>query len=172
MSEDIGALWIQRGADYAIAVRDGAIPACVFVKLAVERWFDDLKNAHKRGLFFSEDAAAKYFRFVGRYCKHYIGEFDGQLIELEPWQCFIEMNVHGWLREDGSRRFRIVYEEVGRKNGKSTRLAASGDYYLIADNEPGAQVYIAATKREQTKEIFSASAEMIRKSGALRACSH
>ena len=158
---DIGRLWLDRAYQYADDVKSGAIPACKYVKLAVDRWFDDVDNAHKRGLRFSEYHAARYFRFVGRYCRHYQGEWKGQPINFEPWQCFIEANVHGWIREDGTRRFRITYEEVARKNGKTTRQSSNGNYYLFADKEPGAQVFSAATKRDQAKEIFDSAKAMI-----------
>lgn len=167
MTQDIGELWLDRAAQYAIDVRSGVQPACKYVQLAVQRWFEDLEHGHERGLYFDENAAARQFRFIHRHCRHYIGEFAGKPIEFGPWQCFIEANVHGWKREDGTRRFRIVYEEVARKNGKSTRLAADGDYYLLADDEPGAQVYIAATKKEQTKEIFEAASAIIDSDSAL-----
>jgi len=165
---DVGALWLQKAADYAVDIRKGKIPACKYVKLAVDRWFNDLENAHKRGLYFDEEAAKKYFRFVARYCRHSEGEWAGQLIVFEGWQCFVEANVHGWKNADDTRRFTIVYEEVARKNGKTLRLGAGGLYYLEADGEPGAQVYSAATKREQAREIFDASLAMVRQSGALQ----
>lgn len=164
---DVGELWLQRAADYAVDVRSGKIPACKYVKLAVKRWFNDLKHGHKRGLCFDEEAAKRYFRFIARYCRHSEGEWAGKLIVYEPWQCFIEANIHGWKKADGTRRFTIVYEEVARKNGKTLRMGANGLFYLEADNEPGAQVYSAATKREQAREIFDASLEMVRQSAAL-----
>lgn len=165
---DVGRLWLDRAYQYADDVKSGAVPACKYVKLAVDRWFDDIENAHERGLFFSEYHAARYFRFIGKYCRHYQGEWEGKVIDLEPWQCFIEANLHGWIREDKTRRFRASFEEVARKNGKSTRLAAAGNYYLIGDNEPGAQVYSAATKRDQAKEIFDAAKEMLDQDAVLR----
>lgn len=165
MSDDVGRLWLDKAYGYAEDVLAGRIPTCRYVRLSVERFDRDLSTGYKRGLHFSEQAAAEYFRFVGRYCRHYQGEWAGKLMEFEPWQCFIEANIHGWMREgeDGRmfRRFRRAYEEVARKNGKSTRLGANGDYYLIGDREEGAQVYVAATKREQTKEIFDAAAAIV-----------
>lgn len=164
---DVGRLWLDRAYQYANDVRSGKIVACNFVKLAVARWFDDLEHGPSRELFFSEYHAAKYFRFVGRYCRHHKGSLKGQLIELEAWQCFVDANLFGWIRKDGTRRFRSAHEEVGRKNGKSTRIAAAGLFYLIGDGEGGAEVYSAATKKEQAREIFDCSREMVRKSPEL-----
>ncbi|WP_339064729.1 terminase large subunit [Teredinibacter turnerae] len=166
----VGHEWLQWGAQYAVDVRDGNVVACKLVKLAVERWFDDLENAHSRGFYFDEGSAVRYFNFVAKYCRHSEGEWAGQAITFEPWQCFVEANIHGWLKiEDGTRRFRRVYEEVARKNGKTLRIAAGGLYYLTADNEPGAQVYSAATKRDQAREIFDGAREMVNQDSTLSA---
>ncbi|WP_052481025.1 terminase large subunit [Gilvimarinus agarilyticus] len=164
---DVGRAWLDKAYQYADDVKAGIVPACKFVRLAVDRWFDDIENAHKRGLYFSEYHAARYFRFVGRYCRHYQGDLEGKLLTLEPWQCFIDANLFGWIREDGTRRFRMAYEECGRKNGKTTRIAAAGNFYLIGDNEGGAQVYAAATKKEQAREIFDSAKAMIEQSPQL-----
>jgi phage terminase large subunit-like protein len=60
-----------------------------------------------------------------------------------PWQAFWLAVEFGWYREDGRRRFRTWYEEVARKNGKSTKLAGLGIYLFALDKEAGAQVYTA-----------------------------
>lgn len=166
-SVDTGRLWLDRAYQYADDIKSGVIPSCRYVQLAVDRWFDDIECGAQRGLFFSEYHAARYFRFVGRYCRHYQGDLAGTFIDLEPWQCFADANLFGWIRADGTRRFRISYEDVGRKNGKTTRLAAAGNFYLIGDNESGAQVYSAATKKEQAREIFDSSKAMVEESPEL-----
>lgn len=86
---------------------------------------------------------------------------------LEPWQQFCIWSVFGWKRPDGTRRFRSVYEEVARKNGKSTKLAGIGLYMLIADGEAGAEIYSAATKRDQAKIMWVEAAKMAKKSSSL-----
>lgn len=166
---DVGRLWLDRAYQYADDVRSGKVVACNYVKLAVERWFDDLANGPDRGLYFSEYHAARYFRFVYRYCRHYKGKKAGARIELEQWQCFADANLFGWVRENGMRRFRTGYEEVARKNGKSTRIAAAALFYLLGDGEGGPEVYSAATKKEQAREIFDCSRSMVRKSSELSA---
>ena len=57
-------------------------------------------------------------------------------------------------RADGTRRFRTVYQELPKKNGKSTLCAGVGLFGLIADNEPGAEVYATATKRDQARIVL------------------
>jgi phage terminase large subunit-like protein len=163
-----GEFFLYQAYQYADDVRSGKILACHYVKCAVNRWYDDLAYAHDRGYIFNENAAAKVFNFVYQYCKHYQGEWAGKPVELSPWQCFAIANIFGWVRiSDGRRRFSNVYEEVARKNGKTTKLGAIGAYLATGDNEPGAKVYCAATKREQARELFDAIGNMSKKDKTL-----
>ncbi|WP_420835026.1 hypothetical protein, partial [Salinivibrio socompensis] len=47
-------------------------------------------------------------------------------------------------QKDKHRRFRTVYIEVPRKNGKSIIAAGNGLYMFTADGEYGAEVYCGA----------------------------
>jgi phage terminase large subunit-like protein len=85
------------------------------------------------------------------------------------WQQFYLATLFGWRRADGTRRFRTSYLEVGRKNGKSTMLAGVGLYLLLADGEPGAEIYTAATKLDQARIVFGESERMVRQSPDLKA---
>lgn len=66
------------------------------------------------------------------------------------------------------RRFRIVFVEVARKNGKSTLAAGTGLKLAFFDDEDGAEVYAAATKRDQAKVVWSEARRMVLKSPPLR----
>lgn len=66
---------------------------------------------------------------------------------------------HGWLR-----RFRVAHIEISRKNGKSTLAAGVGLLLAFFDSEPGADVYAAATKRDQAKIVWSEAQRMVRRS--------
>lgn len=104
-----------------------------------------------------------------QFLRHSKGEWAGAQITLELWQEFYLSTLFGWLRENGTRRFRTSYLEVGRKNGKSTILAGVGLYLLVADGEPGAEIFTAATKKDQARIIFQESQRMVRQSPDLRA---
>jgi phage terminase large subunit-like protein len=65
------------------------------------------------------------------------------------------------------RRFKTVYVEVARKNAKSTLAAAIGLYMLIEDGEEGAEVYSAATTRDQAKIVFNTARQMALRTTAL-----
>lgn len=151
---------------YMHGVLDSSVPACKLIRLAVERHLRDMEKGKARGLRFDRQAAEHVVQFFG-FLRHSKGEWAGQPFELEPWQQFILWSLFGWKREDGLRRFRKAYIEVPRKNGKSTFAAGLGLYLLVADGEPGAEVYAAATKREQAKITWSEAARMVQRSPAL-----
>lgn len=157
---------------YARDVLDGKVVAGRLVRLACERHLRDLETGEERGLFFDAQAACHAIEFF-RFLRHSKGEWAGAVIELEPWQMFRIGSVFGWMRENPDtgevvRRFRIAYNEVARKNGKSTESAGIGLYMLDADGEPGAEVYSAATKRDQARIVWDEAARMVQRSPALR----
>ena len=134
--------------------------------MACERHVRDLAEGSKRGLRFDPDAAQYAIAFFG-FLRHSKGEWARRQFRLEPWQKFIVGAEFGWMRADGARRFRTVYDEIARKNGKSSLLAGVGLSLLVADGEPGAEIYAAATKREQARIIFGEAQRMVRKSPPL-----
>ena len=152
---------------YARRVVAGKVVAGRLVRLACERHLDDLRTGHGRGLRFDAAAAQRAIRFFG-FLKHSKGEWAGAAFELASWECFIVGSLFGWKRADGTRRFRQAYNEVARKNGKTTLAAGVGLLLFAADGEPGAEVYTAATKRQQARITHGEATRMVRKSPALR----
>lgn len=151
---------------YAKQVLSGNIVAGKLVQLACERHMNDLKRSKKKDFpyKFDEELADRAIRFFS-FCKHSKGEWAGRPVELELWQCFTVGSVYGWVhKKTGLRKYRRVYEQVARKNGKSTKIAGVGLYGLVADGEQGAEVYSAATKRDQARIIFDESARMVKRS--------
>lgn len=156
----------------------GEIVVSRLVFLCVQRHVTDLERGASRGLWFDEDAAQHAIDFFS-FLRHSKGEWANQPFTLEPWQQFILWCIFGWKNKDGTRRFRSAHIEIARKNGKSTLLAGIGLYALVADGEPGAEVYSAATKLDQAKIIFSEAVRMVKASpdlsdalGVLRANIH
>ena len=145
----------------------GTVVACRYVRLMCERHRRDLANGHERGIYFDVDAAAHVIDFF-RFLRHSKGEWARKVIELEPWQQALLWILFGWYRADGTRRFRTSYVEVARKNGKSTLAAGVGLYLMIGDGEPGAEVYSAATKRDQARITHQEATRMVKASPALR----
>jgi phage terminase large subunit-like protein len=152
---------------YIEDVLSGRLPACKWVRLMCQRHLDDLEHGHERGFWFNPDAASLVIEFFG-LLHHSKGEWAGQVIRLEPWQQTILWILFGWMKEDGTRRFRTSYLEVSRKNGKSTIAAGIGLYLMVADGEPGAEIYSAATKRDQARITHAEAVRMVKGSAALR----
>lgn len=153
---------VEAGIEYARRVVDGRIPACKWTKLACQRQLDDLARwSGRNGEYWFDAESAEYVCNFAECFKHIKGRgFAGKEIRLEPFQQFTYSSVFGWKREDGTRRFRTAYNEWPRKNAKSTSTAPVGLYLLAADEEPGSEVYSAATTRDQAKIVFEVAQRM------------
>lgn len=154
---------IDRVTKYAKEVLDGNIIAGELVKLACQRHMDDLKRSKKKDFEFKFDIdiADRYIDFF-KLLKHSKGEKAGQPIELELWQCFRIGSVFGWVhKKTRLRRFFEAYNQVARKNGKSTEAAGVGIEGLTIDGEQGAEIYSAATKKDQARIIFDEAKRMV-----------
>jgi len=160
------ATYANRAENYARNVVAGNVVACKWVKAACQRHLDDLK---RKDISFDDEAANRVCRFA-EAMPHTKGEWArrGEKIRLEDWQVFVLACVFGWKRPDGLRRFRTMYLEVSRKNAKSTLLAVIALYLLACDGESGAEVYSAATTRDQAKIVFSAAKSMASKEPEFR----
>src|SRR6266516_4425312 len=112
------------------------------------------------GFEFDEAAAARAVGFFAEVLRHTKGEWAGEHFALAPWQEPIVRNIFGWKRPDGTRRYRRVYIEVPRKNGKSTLVAGLALYLLYADREAGAEVFSVAADREQAGIVFEQAKAM------------
>lgn len=118
---------------------------------------------------YDNDLAWHAIDFIQTYCKHSKGAAGGKPFILEMWQKAFCAALFGFVHEETRlRRFREALLEVGRKNGKSTFAAAIALYLMVADGEMGAEIYNAATKRDQAKIIWLEAKRMVRKSPALR----
>jgi phage terminase large subunit-like protein len=160
---------VATGLAYCRDVVAGRVPAGRLVRLACQRQLDDLSRAEAGGwpYRFDEKRAGRAARFLEQL-PHVKGPMAGQLFRLEPWQCFIVTTAFGWVREDtGARRFRRVYIEVPRGNGKSFLSSGIALYGLAADGESGAEVYSAATTTAQAKITYGDAERMLRKRPAL-----
>ncbi|ACQ68071.1 terminase [Candidatus Williamhamiltonella defendens] len=172
---------VAEGIRYAERVVSGEILACQYVRLACLRFLDDLKNGEARGIYFSRPRAQHVLNFY-KVIPHVKGNLVGQPIELMDWHIFILINIFGFviplidektgervLKSDGSgkpvmvRRFRTAYNEVARKNAKSTLSSGIALYMTGADGEGGAEVYSAATTRDQARIVFDDAKIMIKK---------
>jgi len=104
---------------YAEDVLSGQILACRWVKLACERFLDDLEHGHERGLHFDEAAADHALEFFSLLKLWKGREYKNKEFVLGPHYQFIVSNLMGWKNDDGTRRFRTAYVEMARKGAKA-----------------------------------------------------
>lgn len=114
-----------------------------------------------KGFYFDSKAAATAELFFSEFLVHTKGVWAGQPFILLPWERKIIRTVFGWKRPDGTRKYRTVYIEVPKKNGKSTFAAGIALLLTFADGEPGAEVYSAAGDRDQARVVFEIAREMV-----------
>lgn len=138
-------LTLDETTSYARSVIANEIVACSLVKLACKRHLRDLELGAERGLRWSAASAQWRISFYTRFLRHSKGEWARKPMELSHWQKFIIGNVFGWKRADGTRRFRYVYQEVPRKNGKAlaidTPIATPTGWTRHGDLRPGDLVF-------------------------------
>lgn len=127
-------------------VLDGSVPACPFVKQAVQRQLNDLRRWGPEGgdYYFDEKEASRPCWFIENLT-HTKGELAGRPIHLEPWQVFLLTTLFGWKSKAGNRRFRSAYVEVPRGNGKAlaldTEIPTPDGFKLMRDLKVGDLVY-------------------------------
>ena len=143
---------------YAQLVDRGKLVAGPIVRAACRRHLADLKSKKFR---FDRDRVARAFGFFDDILCLNGGEFEGVAFHLELWQSFIVGSLFGWVDQSGARRFRVAYIEAGKGQGKSPLAAAIGHYMLIADGESRAEIYAAATKKDQAMVLFRDAVAMV-----------
>jgi phage terminase large subunit-like protein len=149
---------------YGLPVLRGEIAVGRYVYLAVQRHYQDLVDGAYRGVYFSPEHGRHIIDYIQRFFVHIKGPLAGKPILLDPWQQFWTAVLYGWRRaSDGGRRFSRAYEEVARKNGKSTWKGPQGAYLFSMDGEAGAEVYAVATTRNQAMTVFKPAFDNIRR---------
>lgn len=113
--------------------------------------------------YFDENAANSAVKFIETYVKHVDAEWMGQPLILEDWQKTLLRDIFGWKHKDsGLRKYRVVYVEVPRKNGKSTLAACVALIMMYLENENAAQMYCAAAAEKQANIVFKMAERMIK----------
>lgn len=146
--------------EYALRVLSGDIVAGPHVRNQCQRHMDDLRGGHVRGLTFDEARANYIFEFYEQELRLSEGQFEGIPFKLHISQKFIVGSLFGWMRADGTRRFRRAYLEMGKGNGKSPLAGGLGLFGMLDDNEPGAQIYAAGATRDQSEILFQDAVKM------------
>ena len=149
--------------DYSNDVINGEVVACQKHKWSCKRFLRDIEREGTDAFpfVFDEDKAMRFFEWMNLF-KHTKGVLKGQHIVPHEIQYFVFGNIYGWVHRDtGYRRFRKAYWQVGRKNAKSQSLACVGTYEEAALGEGMSEVYIGATKKEQSDIVYKEAVAMI-----------
>ncbi|MBC3796441.1 terminase large subunit [Acetobacterium tundrae] len=156
------ALFIE---EYYDAIMSGDIVACYRIKQVYEKLMHNLKH---QGLFvFDEDLANRPIEFIETFCKQSQGVL-GEPLKLMLFQKAKYQAIYGFVDKDTMfRKYREVLDIRGRKNGKTTELAATSIEMTVADGESGAENYFIATKQEQSSKGFNEAWNMIKQDRSL-----
>jgi phage terminase large subunit-like protein len=142
------------------------------VTIVIEaKWCAERKRWESDGgrYYFDEAAATRAVDFFPTFLKHHKGEFDGQPFSLLDYQrVLVILPLFGWKRaSDNLRRFRKVFLFIPKGNGKSPLAAGTAVILTLCDDEPGAEVYIAAGDREQARIIGNTVRVMVERDEVL-----
>lgn len=150
----------EDGIFYAVQVVRGEILVCRNVRLACQRFLNQLED-QAWAYEFHAKYAQHVLKFIGTL-KHTKGPDAGKPLILEPFQIFIICAVYGFRskRDLTKRMVTDVIIYIPRKAGKSTLTAAIA-LYELGFGEAGAEVYSLATTRDQAGIVFTAATGFI-----------
>lgn len=106
--------------------------------------------------------------FFGQSLHLIEGDGAPKLFVLEEWQRAVIGTLFGWIRKDGTRRYRESLIAVPRKNGKTPLAAGIALHALLNDGEPGCQVYSAAADEKQAALVFRHASGMVAHNPAMQ----
>jgi phage terminase large subunit-like protein len=160
----------DRATAYARAVVAGTVAAGKPVRDACARHLRDLAEGAERGLTWDVAAVERVLKFFEKVLRLNGGEHENVPFVPLDWQAFILGSLFGWKNSDGFRRFRQAYVETGKGSGKSPLAGGIGLYMQVADDEPRAEVYAAASRKDQAQILFRDAVAMFRMSPFLSTC--
>ena len=141
---------VLTGDDIVIA-GDDIVNAC-------KRFLEDLKRENLE--YRSKDPDACITLMEGLFVHRKGEKLDGtpllgKPLKLEPWQVFIVCNLLGfYIKGTQERRFKEAMIMLGRKNGKTSFVAALSFAVSIMQRRSGSTVYVVAAALKQSMESF------------------
>lgn len=152
--------------EYGEAVLNGEIVACEKIKRQYEKLLHDMEIPKQ--WHFDVKAGSKPIEFIEIFCKQSQGKI-GSKLELQLFQKAMLQAAFGFLDDNDLRRYQEMFDLMGRKNGKTTLLAALELYMLMADGEGAPECYIIATARDQANKGYTEAVNMYRHSPEISA---
>lgn len=155
---------------YLEAIQKGKITASRKMRKLADIMLPQIRDGYKCWRFDIE-AANRPIHFIENYCYIPSGKLH-KPFKLELFQKAMIQLAFGFIDENGYRRFQEVLCIIGRKNGKSSLLAALELYMLIADKEGAPQVYNVANSEDQAKLAYNAAIRILRQSKPIQRYAH
>jgi phage terminase large subunit-like protein len=152
--------------EYWMLIEKGEEVVSQKIKILYRKLVRDINNPNE--FFYSNKRANHVLEFAENYCRHSKGKQGGKRVVLELWEKAHLAAIFGFIDINGNRKYRQSLLIVGKKNGKSLLASIVGLYLMVADNEPGAEIYSVATKKDQAKIIWGESKRMVKKSPTLK----
>lgn len=145
--------------EYYSQIQDGKI----LVPDSVKRQYEILANnaEHPDKYHLDLDIANRHIDFIERFCRQSQGVM-GAPLKLELFQKAHLEAAFGFVDDNDIRQYTEADIFEGRKNGKTTELAAVALDLLCNDDEGAPEIYFIATKLDQAKKGYD-EAERMRK---------
>jgi phage terminase large subunit-like protein len=146
----------EDGVTYAHSVIKGDINVCRDVRLACQRFINQLENKEWEWVY--DSRFPQHVLDFADTLKHTKGPDAGKPIILEPFQILLINAIYGFRskKDQEKRMVSDVILFIPRKAGKSTLTAVIALYELLC-GEAGAEVFTLATNREQATIVFDAA---------------
>lgn len=125
---------------------------------ACQRFLNDLE---RDDLIFKQEQFDFAIGIIEKTLTHQQGEdkqgvpFKGRPVLLQPWQIFVVVNLLGFFKSEGVKRFNEALIFLPRKQGKTAFSAALGWALNLVNRMSGSKLYIVANSLKQTMESFS-----------------
>ncbi|MEF2819460.1 MULTISPECIES: terminase large subunit [Clostridium] len=151
--------------EYYNKIMSGEIIACKRIKQVYTMLVDKIHHPEKYDPWvFDKEYADDAIDFIETFCKQAQGDL-GASLKLELFQKAKHQAVYGFVhKKTRLRQYQEVLDIRGRKNGKTTELAADELYMLVGDGEGSPEVYNIATKLDQAKKGFNECYKMVQQS--------
>lgn len=148
----------QTAIKYAQDVIAGTVIAGADIVNACKRFLEDLERPDMEYRSKDPDACITLMEglFVHRKGERLDGTpLLGKPLKLEPWQVFIVCNLLGfYYKGTQERRYKEALIMLGRKNGKTSFVAALSFAVSILQRHSGSTVYVVAAALKQAMESF------------------
>ena len=143
--------------EYDYLIKGGHVVTGYWIQKEVDNLVRDMQDGR---FIYDTTEAHKRIRFMQTYCLQSKKPFYMKPVELMPWQlAFIEALYSFKMSDTQLRRFVEALLEIGRKNGKSTFLAADGNTDLFI-GAGGSGICCGSNDDKQAKYIWSEIAGM------------